>query len=166
MKYTCGIYLFDLERDTFLAVHPTNVPINVWSVPKGIPDEDEDHLAAALREFMEETSVDLKPFIDSGDVKMFRLPPQKYTKQQKTLVSFLAVAEKNCHHRLHCASMVTGETDFGGFSENKKYPFPEVDAFWWMPLDGSMHLHETQQANITLIRQITQQQKNEKNTHI
>jgi len=167
MKYTCGIYLFDLQRDTFLAVHPTNVPINVWSVPKGLSDENEDHLAAALREFKEETSIDLRPLIDAGEMTIFRLPHQKYSKQHKTFVSFLVVSSNNCHyHNLHCDSMVTGETDFGGFSDTKKYPFPEVDAFWWMPLDGSIHLHETQQANITLIRQIVQSHKNEKNTHI
>jgi predicted NUDIX family NTP pyrophosphohydrolase len=42
----------------------------VWSIPKGIPDEGEDLLLAAQREFQEETGIlAVAPFIDLGSCK-------------------------------------------------------------------------------------------------
>jgi predicted NUDIX family NTP pyrophosphohydrolase len=46
----------------FLLVHPggpfwRNKDAGAWSIPKGLIDEGEDHLAAARREFAEETSL-------------------------------------------------------------------------------------------------------------
>jgi predicted NUDIX family NTP pyrophosphohydrolase len=41
-----------------------------WSVPKGLVDPGEDYLAAAKREFEEETSIPpSEPFIDLGEVR-------------------------------------------------------------------------------------------------
>jgi ADP-ribose pyrophosphatase YjhB (NUDIX family) len=160
MKYTCGIYLFDLERDAFLTVHPTNAPINVWSIPKGLPNIGEDLLDAAIREFREETSVDLLAHKETDMI--FSMPERKYVHGNKVLASFLVVRHGKHTDILHCESMVNDHAMIpvvDGLPWLHQYdvlPFPEVDGYWWMPFKGIMHLHETQQANITAIREITQ----------
>jgi predicted NUDIX family NTP pyrophosphohydrolase len=60
----------------FFLVHPGG-PLyakkndGVWSIPKGIPDEQEDLLLAAQREFTEETGLDpVPPFHSLGTVKL------------------------------------------------------------------------------------------------
>jgi predicted NUDIX family NTP pyrophosphohydrolase len=41
-----------------------------WSIPKGLVDPGEDNLAAAKREFEEETSIPVsEPFIDLGEIR-------------------------------------------------------------------------------------------------
>lgn len=50
----------------YFLVHPggpffKNKDAGVWSIPKGIPEDGEDHLSAALREFREETALEPTP---------------------------------------------------------------------------------------------------------
>ena len=41
-----------------------------WTIPKGVPDEDEELLAAACREFREETGIEpVGPFLPLGEVR-------------------------------------------------------------------------------------------------
>lgn len=59
----------------FFLVHPggpfyKNKDAGVWSIPKGIPEEGEDLMQAAQREFLEETGLrSTAPFYDIGTVK-------------------------------------------------------------------------------------------------
>jgi predicted NUDIX family NTP pyrophosphohydrolase len=73
-KISAGILLFrrrppDLE---VMLVHPggpfwAKKDLGAWSIPKGLADEGEDLLAAAKREFLEETGVTVDgEFLDLG----------------------------------------------------------------------------------------------------
>src|SRR5687768_17509367 len=64
----CGLLMCRRQNGIlqYFLVHPggpffKNKDAGVWSIPKGIPDEGEDHLAAAIREFMEETALEPQP---------------------------------------------------------------------------------------------------------
>jgi predicted NUDIX family NTP pyrophosphohydrolase len=63
-------------------VHPggpywTKKDEGAWSVPKGIVDPDEDELAGARREFLEETGFDIKAAGDPRDLGTFPQPSGK-----------------------------------------------------------------------------------------
>lgn len=64
MRRSAGILLYRIREDNpeFFLVHPggpfwKNKDIGAWSVPKGELDDDEEPLAAAKREFKEETGI-------------------------------------------------------------------------------------------------------------
>jgi predicted NUDIX family NTP pyrophosphohydrolase len=78
MQVSAGLLMFrrsgsDLE---LFLVHPggpfwAKKDAGAWSIPKGLVDQNEDKLAAAQREFTEETSlVASGPFIDLGMVRL------------------------------------------------------------------------------------------------
>jgi predicted NUDIX family NTP pyrophosphohydrolase len=93
-----------------------------WSIPKGLADEGEDLLAAAKREFLEETGATIGgAFMDLGAHKQ---------PGGKTIVAF----------------GVEGDFDVGGLKSNmfamewpprsgKTAEFPEVDKAGWFDLD-------------------------------
>jgi len=76
LKQSAGILVFRRTNDIpeVLLAHPAG-PFwskrDSWSIPKGELDDDEDHLAAAEREFIEEVGLDIPegPLIDLGVVK-------------------------------------------------------------------------------------------------
>src|SRR5574341_946333 len=62
MRTTAGILMYRRQKGTLqvLLVHPggplwAKKDLSSWSIPKGLPDPDEDLLDAAKREFHEET---------------------------------------------------------------------------------------------------------------
>lgn len=75
MKKSAGILLFQKNPTQFLLVHPggpfwKNKDAGAWTIPKGEFSEDEEPLAAALREFREETGKQLNgPFIELTPIK-------------------------------------------------------------------------------------------------
>jgi predicted NUDIX family NTP pyrophosphohydrolase len=77
-KPSAGILLYKFVSGNlhFFLVHPggpywKNKDDSAWSIPKGEYDEDEDPLAAAKREFFEETGqkIDAEEFIELPQVK-------------------------------------------------------------------------------------------------
>ena len=60
-KFKAGIFLYNLGTQQFLIVHSSNSDdIPFWSIPKGDINETESHaLQVGMREFCEETNVDL-----------------------------------------------------------------------------------------------------------
>lgn len=52
-----GILIQNIDGD-FLMCHPTNHP-DIWSLPKGHIEDDEEALQAAIRETKEETNLDV-----------------------------------------------------------------------------------------------------------
>ncbi|OUO94835.1 hypothetical protein B5F39_02915 [Cloacibacillus sp. An23] len=71
MQLSCATLIYCRNTKRFLIVHPTNspfyetdhetnikVPSKIWGLPKGIHEDGEDYLAAALRELKEETDID------------------------------------------------------------------------------------------------------------
>ncbi|NNF69779.1 MAG: GNAT family N-acetyltransferase [Acidimicrobiia bacterium] len=77
MKLSAGILLYRHSPFSVLIAHPGG-PFwavkdeGAWTIPKGLVDEDEDVLAAARREFTEETAADLPEsgFVDLGMAKL------------------------------------------------------------------------------------------------
>jgi predicted NUDIX family NTP pyrophosphohydrolase len=74
---TAGLLLFRRVGnglEVFLA-HPggpfwANKDVAAWTIPKGIPEPDEDLLATARREFEEETSIKPEPpFLELGSIR-------------------------------------------------------------------------------------------------
>ena len=73
-KISAGILLFRWRPSGLqvLLVHPggpfwAKKDAGAWSIPKGLADEGEDRLAAARREFLEETGVTVEgEFLDLG----------------------------------------------------------------------------------------------------
>ena len=77
MKRSAGVLLYQHGEDGIrvLLVHPggpfwRNKDAGSWSIPKGEIDDGEDELAAALREFAEETGIALTgDFLPLGEVR-------------------------------------------------------------------------------------------------
>src|SRR4051812_17548799 len=61
MIESAGILMFKMDQELkFLLVHPggpffSRKDAGYWTIPKGLPEVDEDFLSAAKREFFEET---------------------------------------------------------------------------------------------------------------
>lgn len=76
-EHSAGILLYRYRngRPEVLLVHPggpfwQNRDTAAWSIPKGLVESGEDRLAAARREFEEETGQPVEgPFIDLGELK-------------------------------------------------------------------------------------------------
>lgn len=118
MKHTCGIFLLN-EREEILLVHPThNKWTGTWSIPKGILDEGEDYLSAAIRELYEETSIDLS----DKNMICYVLPNIQYKNKDKILHSFLIKGNFD-EDIIRCTSFVTPK---------KGSIFPEVDHYLWI----------------------------------
>ena len=131
---TCGIYLYDANAKKIVVCHPTQASWNNWSIPKGLPDENEVLYTAAVRELYEETGIRLERI----HIKtVHTLESKKYQKQNKILESFLVVTDTDLStHPFVCSS----KTEKG---------FPEVDKWKWVTLSEAIKMvHETQQRNI------------------
>lgn len=67
MQVSCGLLLYDAAAGlSVLLVHPggpywRGKDDGAWSIPKGLPGEGEEPLAAAIREFREETGLEPVP---------------------------------------------------------------------------------------------------------
>ncbi|MFZ0925822.1 MAG: NUDIX domain-containing protein [Halobacteriota archaeon] len=74
--FSAGILLFRFRNEKLkvMLVHPggpfwANKDDGVWSIPKGLPEENENPLDTAKREFKEETGVEVDgEFIDLGEL--------------------------------------------------------------------------------------------------
>lgn len=129
---TAGVFLLDLKKENILVCHSTNSSWKSWGIPKGLYDpEDPDFMATALREFKEETSIELKT-----DDLVF-LGESKYKTGNKVLVAYWAVAKDDIDlAKLKCSSMV---------NEAGKPLFPEVDKYKWLNIkDGGDTLYYPQ----------------------
>ncbi len=110
-----------------LLVHPggpywKNKDANAWSIPKGLLEPGEDPREAALREFAEETGVQLEGELQAlGSVRQ---------PSGKTIHAFAAEADID-------ADAVVSNTFELEWPPNtgQTMQFPEVDAAAWYPLD-------------------------------
>ncbi len=94
MPVSAGILVFKKENEQlyFLLAHPggpfyKKKDLGAWGIPKGLLDPGEEPLAAAKREFLEETSL----ILPDGD--FIELPMVKY-KNGKTLYSWAIEVEE------------------------------------------------------------------------
>jgi 8-oxo-dGTP pyrophosphatase MutT (NUDIX family) len=116
---SCGVLLFN-ERDEIFLAHATGN--RHWDVPKGLAEQGETPLAAALRETREETGITLDEasWIDLG---RHTYRPGKDLHLFARRVSSLRVVVASCV----CTSM------FVHARSGKS--LPEADAFGWFALD-------------------------------
>jgi len=144
MKHrSAGLLLFRRDPDDlrFLLVHPggpfwKNKDAGAWSIPKGEFDEDEDALAAALREFEEETGSRVSgEFIE---LQPLRMPTGKW-------LFIWALEHAFDVHSLHSN---TFEMEWPPRS-GRTIKVPEVDrAEWVITEEARIRLHKGQFAFI------------------
>jgi predicted NUDIX family NTP pyrophosphohydrolase len=117
----------------FFLVHPGGPLFStknegVWSIPKGVPDPNEDLLLAAQREFKEETGIEpAAPFHSLGTVKL---------KSGKIIHAWAFFGEWK-----EATGIKSNYFDFEWPPRSgKKISIPEVDRAEWMTLDKAAPL--------------------------
>jgi predicted NUDIX family NTP pyrophosphohydrolase len=128
-KLSAGILLFrkGAAGVEVMLVHPggpfwAKKDFGAWSIPKGLADEAEHLLAAAKREFLEETGMAVDgEFLDLGAHKQ---------PSGKTIVAF--ACEGDFDPAALISNMFTMEWPPGS---GKTAEFPEVDKAAWLPID-------------------------------
>lgn len=141
---TAGVFLINKDLKLLVA-HPTNHPVDFWSIPKGKIDEGESELSGALRELYEESNVDFRDRI----FLYHEFNYEVFNNKRKKLKPYVILESKNNvdfnSFELKCNSHV--EPERGGF--------PEMDDYKWITLDEAEKcLHHTQVACISKIKDL------------
>lgn len=139
-KVSAGLLLYRLvksEPEVFLA-HPggpffARKDNGHWTIPKGEPNENEDLLAAAQREFGEETGfTPAGPFIDLGTILQ---------KGGKTVHAWACEGDAPAGH-VHCCNTFSTEWPIGSGTFQS---FPEIDKVCFFPIaEARIKMKETQ----------------------
>lgn len=121
-----------------LICHATHAPFCSWTIPKGLPLQNETYWNAACRELLEETGINISKI---KVVEVIELPIQLYSQQKKQIISFLIITNENFRrHQFECKSFVN-------------HQFPEIDQCKWMELQNAKKLvHESQQPQLNFIK--------------
>lgn len=136
---SAGLLLYRRTRDGFevLLAHPggpfwANRDAGAWSIPKGLVDAGEEPLAAACREFEEETGLRPSgPFRSLGSVRQ----------QAGKLIHAWACEGEADPARLK-SNLMRAEWPYGS---GRWISFPEVDRFdWFAPQMARAKLNPTQ----------------------
>ena len=149
MKATSAGILLNRRKDGQLQVfliHPggpffAGKDEGVWSIPKGLPDPGEELLAAALREFAEETGC--KP-----QGAFHPLSPIQQ-KGGKTVVAWAGEGDCDADH----ITSNTFEIEWPPRS-GKKQHFPEVDRAGWFTIAEAKH--KINPAQVALLDELLQ----------
>lgn len=148
MKTTCGIFFINCKNQLLIG-HPTSANANTFSIPKGIMDDGETPLQAALREFKEETSIDLLTD-EFKDCLFIDLGTAQYKTGKKILHAFLCISNDINHLNLipRCNSV---------FVDKKGKNIQEINYFRWVEISeiGSL-IHESQQVILEKIKILNQ----------
>jgi len=132
MKLSAGVILYRRanERLEVLLAHPggpfwRRKDAGAWSIPKGECGDGEEPLAAALREFEEETGIKLE-----GELER-QLEPLGEVKQAGGKIVRAWTIERDCDPtQLHSNTFsLEWPPKSGKFQE-----FPEIDRFEWFPI--------------------------------
>ena len=135
---TCGMLLYRRTNQLeVLLVHPGgdhNKDIDVWSIPKGISDPtDSTFKAAALREFHEETGIELDP-----TDKYSCLGINNSYSKKKRMIAF------SLNKDVDVSNCVSNTCEY---PPNSGIIIPEVDAYRWfsyMEADSKIHPNQRQ----------------------
>ena len=128
---SAGILLFRIADDSVLEVWLAHMggpfwvkkDAGAWSIPKGLYDESENALAAAMREFEEEIGV-AAPEAEYSLLGEFRQPSRK--------IVTVYTAESDFHvDRLASNTFPMEWPPHSGRIQN----FPEIDDARWFPID-------------------------------
>src|SRR5208282_5500458 len=95
-----------------------------WTIPKGRPEPNETPTITALREFKEESGIDLTPYQD----QLVYLGVEVYKTKSKQIHAFLLKTDQEFPEP-KCTSMVT---------DKPGEPFPELDAFKWVTYEEAL----------------------------
>ena len=121
---SCGIILTDGEK--FLAVSPRKRPKeHQWDVPKGHQEEGESYATAALREFKEETGLDLSQY--RSKMEGLSQCPLAYIPGKDLFLFKLEIAELPPIETHKCESFY--------FNGKFRKELPEVNKFAYVPLN-------------------------------
>ena len=131
-KISAGILLFRRRPAgvEVMLVHPggpfwARKDAGAWSIPKGLADEGEDRLAAAKREFLEETGMAIEgEFLDLGAYKQ---------PGGKTVVAFAHEGDFDPQSLKSNAFLMEWPPHSGRMAE-----FPEVDKAAWYSIGEAM----------------------------
>lgn len=144
MKQSAGILLYRRvkEHAEFFLVHPGGPFFNKknegwWSIPKGEPEPGEELLAAAIREFEEETGykpagpyVELTPIIQKGGKKVFAWA---------------------CEGNLNADKIICNDFEMEWPPKSGRLQhFPEVDKAGWFDFDEATMLINDMQSNFLI----------------
>jgi 8-oxo-dGTP pyrophosphatase MutT (NUDIX family) len=134
MNVTCALILVSPKKKILL-VHPTmGRHIGGWSIPKGIADDGEDMIDAAIRELREETAFDMAHARDEV-VPIGRYP---YTKEKDIFYAYWKSTNEVDVSTLLCESHFT----------HKHGTSPEVDNFMMVDFDDALVYLNKKQAAI------------------
>ena len=131
-KTSAGILLFRKRAEGMqvMLVHPggpfwKNKDEGAWSIPKGLADQGEDLLAAAKREFFEETGATVRgEFVDLGTHKQ---------PGGKTIVAF------GCESEFDPATLKSNSFALEWPPRSgKTAEFPEVDRAGWFSIEVAL----------------------------
>jgi ADP-ribose pyrophosphatase YjhB (NUDIX family) len=128
METTCGTFVID-NSNQLLICHPTNEPMDKWSIPKGWPDDDETYEEAAIRELEEETGLRIKDYTG----KLEFVGEILYKNKPKKLIAFSFYLNAEVTKSLLCSGMVSG-TDI-----------PEVDIIKWVNIKEALECIQPEQ---------------------
>jgi predicted NUDIX family NTP pyrophosphohydrolase len=115
----------------FFLIHPggpyfKNKDLGAWSIPKGLPDPQEDLLVTAQREFMEETGLTAQPpFHALGTIKQ---------KGGKTVHAWSFLGDWDPEKGIQCNTFKIEWPPKSG----KLQEFPEADKAEWMNYEKAM----------------------------
>jgi predicted NUDIX family NTP pyrophosphohydrolase len=147
LQVSAGVLLFRRPRgklELFL-VHPggpfwAKKDDDAWSIPKGLIDEDEDHEAAARREFAEETGVTVKG----------KMTPLGAFKQPSGKIVDVFALEGDCDHTAIKSNLFEMEWPP---KSGRTAAFPEVDrAAWFDPDTAVVKLSKGQKPIVAALR--------------
>lgn len=141
-RISAGLLLYrlkDSRLECFIA-HPggpfwKNRHKGAWTIPKGIVEEDEDHLQAAIREFTEETGVTPHgPYQSLGSVRL---------KSGKIIHAWAWRGDADADSV--CSNTATMEWPRGS---GKTITYPEIDRCGWYSPDEARRLMNPAQAEL------------------
>ena len=129
MKPTSAGFLIR-SNGLYLLCHATQNPDYIykkddpfWSIPKGVVDEGETHLEAALRETKEEIGIDLEGFVKIP-TEPFNVHPTKKKNFVVYLADDLDGILLNC--KFKCSSLINNDRT------PQRNGLPEIDMFKWV----------------------------------
>lgn len=145
---SAGILLESQSR--FLIGHPTELTgtTNGWGILKGKVDDGESLIDAAIREFGEESNVDLEPYLLDDRIMISPRPFFRYNVNgDKTVYVFWAydLSGLAINFNFSCPSFVEG-TDK-----------PEIDKYQWVTVDEAINLVTASQKKLfKYVKDLTQ----------
>ncbi len=140
MRITNGAFIID-SLGKILITHPTNHPMTVWSVPKGLGELKETSKESAIRETLEETNLDLNLYDKETTYKF--LGTANYAHKKKRLHAHLFYVDSplsKLDMDLTCKSMF--------ICEHTGIELPENDITKWESIEFARDFLHYSQKNI------------------